>query len=314
MYREFGISDETLKLAADCEAGLRDIFAEADRIAEYNQLKVLHAMQKNRVSEECFRTSTGYGHNDYGRDTLERVYADVFRTENALVRPQITCGTHAIATALFAVLRPGDELLCPAGRPYDTLHEVIGIRDSAGSLKEYGVSYREVGLKEDGSFDYDAIRAAVNDKTKLVEIQRSRGYSERRSFSVAEIGELIRFIKDIRSDILVMVDNCYGEFTEVSEPSEAGADMVARSVKEVGVGFLFAKEFHPAMRFAAPVRRPRCFRAGCATRHPPWFCAAAFLRRKHAGITCGRGGRGGLHVRRRGCRGRGRRRRGRSIR
>ncbi|MBQ6680149.1 MAG: methionine gamma-lyase family protein [Lachnospiraceae bacterium] len=239
MYREFGISDETLKLAADCEAGLRDIFAEADRIAEYNQLKVLHAMQKNRVSEECFRTSTGYGHNDYGRDTLERVYADVFRTENALVRPQITCGTHAIATALFAVLRPGDELLCPAGRPYDTLHEVIGIRDSAGSLKEYGVSYREVGLKEDGSFDYDAIRAAVNDKTKLVEIQRSRGYSERRSFSVAEIGELIRFIKDIRSDILVMVDNCYGEFTEVSEPSEAGADMVAGSlIKNPGGGLV----------------------------------------------------------------------------
>ena len=239
MYREFGISEETLKLAADCEDGLRPVFAEADRIAEYNQLKVLHAMQKNRVSEECFRTSTGYGHNDYGRDTLEKVYADVFRTENALVRPQITCGTHAIATALFAVLRPGDELLCPAGRPYDTLHEVIGIRESAGSLKEYGVSYREVGLKEDGSFDYDAIRAAVNEKTKLVEIQRSRGYSERRSFSVAEIGELIRFIKDIRSDILVLVDNCYGEFTEVSEPSEAGADMVAGSlIKNPGGGLV----------------------------------------------------------------------------
>ena len=237
MYKEFGISDETVRLVNECEAALSEVYKKADEIAEYNQMKVLLAMQKHRVAEDCFRTSTGYGHNDYGRDTLEKVYAEVFRSENALVRPQITCGTHALAVALFSVLRPGDELLCPAGRPYDTLHEVIGLRESPGSLKEFGVSYREVELKEDGSFDYDMIRAAVNEKTKLVEIQRSRGYSERPSFSVSEIGELIRFLRSIREDLIILVDNCYGEFTETIEPTEVGADMVAGSlIKNPGGG------------------------------------------------------------------------------
>ena len=239
MYREFGISDETILLTENCEKELAEVFQEARRIEEQNQLKVLLSMQKNRVSEDCFRTSTGYGHNDYGRDTLERVYADVFHSENALVRPQITCGTHALAIALFSVLRPGDELLCPAGRPYDTLHEVIGLRDSVGSLKEFGVNYREVELLPDGSFDYDGIRKAVNEKTKLVEIQRSRGYSERKSFSVAEIGELIRFLRGIREDLIIMVDNCYGEFTETIEPTDVGADMCVGSlIKNPGGGLV----------------------------------------------------------------------------
>ena len=222
-------------------AGLTDRFAAIDAVAEYNQAKVLRAMQASRVSGACFATSTGYGYNDLGRETLEAVYAAVFHTEAALVRPQITCGTHALALALGAVLRPGDELLSPVGAPYDTLEEVIGIRPSLGSLAEFGITYRQADLKSDGSFDWDAIRAAINDKTKLVTIQRSKGYATRPSFSVAQIGQLIAFCKKIKPDVLCMVDNCYGEFVETLEPSDVGADMTVGSlIKNPGGGLAAA--------------------------------------------------------------------------
>ncbi len=237
LYTSFGISPEVYALGEEVQAQLKDRFLSFDRTAEYNQLKILRAMQKNRVSAECFSGSTGYGYDDHGRDTLEKVYADTFHTRAALVRPQITCGTHALAIALAGNLRPGDELLCPAGKPYDTLEEVIGIRPSAGSLAEYGVTYRQVDLLPDGSFDYEGIRSAINPSTRLVEIQRSKGYQTRPSFGVKEIGELIAFIKGIRPDIICMVDNCYGEFVETIEPGDVGADMTVGSlIKNPGGG------------------------------------------------------------------------------
>lgn len=237
VFSKLGISDAVYQFGEDILIGLRDRFAEIDRVTEYNQAKVIGAMQKNRVDVSCFAGTTGYGYNDVGRDTLERVYADCFHTEAALVRPQITCGTHALAVALSANLRPGDELLSPVGRPYDTLEEVIGIRKSPGSLAEYGISYAEVDLLADGSFDYEGIRKAINERTKLVTIQRSKGYATRPTFSVHQIGELIAFIKSIRSDIICMVDNCYGEFVETVEPSDIGADMIVGSlIKNPGGG------------------------------------------------------------------------------
>lgn len=237
MYQTLGISKEVYEAGKRVETILTSRFQEFDRTAEYNQLKVLHAMQKNRVSEGCFQPSSGYGYNDLGRDTLEQVYADVFHTEAALVRPQITCGTHALALALAANLRPGDELLSPVGKPYDTLEEVIGIRPSNGSLAEYGITYRQVELLEDGYFDYPAIEKAINEKTKLVTIQRSKGYQTRPSYPVEKIGELIAFIKKIKPDVICMVDNCYGEFVETIEPSDVGADMVVGSlIKNPGGG------------------------------------------------------------------------------
>jgi len=222
-YAELGISDAVLAFGNEILASLEDRFREIDETAEYNQLKVIHAMQECRVSEACLLGTTGYGYNDLGRDTLEKVYAGIFHAEDALVRPQITCGTHALALALMSNLRPGDELLSPVGKPYDTLEEVIGIRESKGSLKEYGISYRQVDLLPDGSFNYDAIRAAIRDRTRLVTIQRSKGYQTRPTLSVTQIGELIRFIKAIRPDVICMVDNCYGEFVETREPSDVGA-------------------------------------------------------------------------------------------
>lgn len=237
LYKELGIRREVLDFGREVEAGLEARFAAIDAVAEYNQLKVIHAMQKNQVSEGCFHYASGYGYNDVGRDTLEEVYASVFHTESALVRPQITCGTHALALALGANLRPGDELLSPVGKPYDTLEEVIGIRPSKGSLAEYGVSYSQVELLSDGTFDFDGIRKAIGEKTKMVTIQRSKGYQTRPSFSVGQIGELIRFVKDIRPDIICMVDNCYGEFVETIEPSDVGADLVVGSlIKNPGGG------------------------------------------------------------------------------
>ena len=237
MYGKLGISRAVLEFAAEAEASLQERFREIDLAAEYNQAKVLHAMQKNKVNATCFAATTGYGYNDTGREILEKVYADCFGSEAALVRPQITCGTHALAVALSANLLPGDELLCPAGGPYDTLEEVIGIRPSPCSLREYGVSYRQIELKEDGSFDYEAIRSAIGPRTKLAEIQRSKGYKTRPSFSVDEIGELIRFLKSIKPDLICMVDNCYGEFTELREPTEAGADLAVGSlIKNPGGG------------------------------------------------------------------------------
>lgn len=237
IYGKLGISPKVLSLAKEAEEALEQRFKEIDEVAEFNQAKVTLAMHNNRVNATCFAATTGYGYNDYGRDTLEKIYAECFGTEAALVRPQITCGTHALTVALSANLLPGDELLCPAGGPYDTLEEVIGIRPSPCSLKEYGVSYRQVELKEDGTFDYDAIRAAINEKTKMAEIQRSKGYKTRPSFSVKQIGELIRFIKSIKPDVICMVDNCYGEFTEYLEPTHVGADMAVGSlIKNPGGG------------------------------------------------------------------------------
>ncbi len=237
MYQELGISEEVFAYGQKVEEKLQNRFAEIDRRAEYNQLKVIRAMQNHKVSAECFMGSSGYGYNDLGRDTLEEVYADCFRGEAALVRPQITCGTHALALALMSNLRPGDELLSPVGKPYDTLEEVIGIRASKGSLAEYGVSYRQVDLLEDGGFDWDGIREAVNSKTRLVTIQRSKGYQTRPSLSVSKIGKLIAFVKAIKPDVICMVDNCYGEFVEEKEPLEAGADMIVGSlIKNPGGG------------------------------------------------------------------------------
>ena len=237
LYNGMGISNAVYHYGEETLKKLTDRFAEIDRIAEYNQAKVISAMQKNRVSAACFAATTGYGYDDMGRDTLERVYADVFHTEAALVRPQITCGTHALTVALSANLLPGDELLSPVGLPYDTLQEVIGIRPSPCSLAEYGVTYRQVDLLADGSFDYEGIRKAINEKTKLITIQRSKGYATRPTFSVTQIGELIAFCKSVKPDVLVMVDNCYGEFVETIEPSDVGADMTVGSlIKNPGGG------------------------------------------------------------------------------
>ena len=236
-YENLGISKETYEFGEKIIDGLKDRFDRIDKVAEYNQCKVLSAMKKNRVDVACFAASTGYGYNDLGRDKIERVYADTYHTEAALVRPQIVCGTHALTVALSANLLPGDELLSPVGKPYDTLEEVIGIRESACSLKEYGVTYRQVDLLADGSFDYDNIAKAINEKTALVTIQRSKGYQTRPTFSVKQIAELIAFVKKIKPSVKVMVDNCYGEFVETEEPSDYGADMVVGSlIKNPGGG------------------------------------------------------------------------------
>lgn len=237
IYKEFGISDGVYELCREAEEHIASRSADIDRICEYNQLKVIKAMQESGVSEACMLETTGYGYNDLGRDKLEEVYAKIFRTEDALVRSQIICGTHALTVALSGNLRPGDEIFSPVGLPYDTIQKVIGISETRGSLKEYGISFSYVDLLPDGGFDFDGIKAALNERTRLIEIQRSRGYSDRRTFSVEEIGELISFIKGIKPDVIVMVDNCYGEYTEYMEPSEAGADMVVGSlIKNPGGG------------------------------------------------------------------------------
>lgn len=237
MYRELGIAEKVYDFAENIADSLETRFHEIDKIAEYNQLKVINAMQKNKVAEAHFTTTTGYGYNDLGRETLEKVYADVFHTEDALVRPQITCGTHALALALSANLRPNDKMLYISGKPYDTLEEVIGIRQSNGSLAEYGVTYGQVDLLNNGDFDFDGIKKALTPDVKLIGIQRSKGYATRPTLSVKKIGEVIKFIKEINSDIIVMVDNCYGEFVETIEPTDAYADMVVGSlIKNPGGG------------------------------------------------------------------------------
>lgn len=238
MYCEqLGISEKVYDYSENIIAGLNERFEKIDETAEYNQMKVINAMQKNHVAEMHLNGTSGYGYNDDGRDTLEQVYADIFKAEAALVRPQIICGTHALNIALSSNLRPGDELLSPVGKPYDTMDEIIGIRPSKGSLAEYGVSYRQVDLLADGSFDYENIKKAINEKTKLVTIQRSKGYASRPTLSVERIGELISFIKEIKPDVICMVDNCYGEFVERIEPTEVGADMIVGSlIKNPGGG------------------------------------------------------------------------------
>lgn len=237
MYLKAGISKKVLDFCKEIENDLKPRFDAIDEVAEYNQLKVIMAMQKNQVSEAHLGTSTGYGYNDLGRDTLELVYADIFHAESALVRSQITCGTHALTVALAGNLRPGDELFSPVGAPYDTLLGVIGIRPQKGSLMEYGITYAQADLLPNGDFDYDAIKAGINEKTRLVTIQRSKGYASRPTLSVERISELISFIKSIKPDVICMVDNCYGEFVEIIEPSDVGADLVVGSlIKNAGGG------------------------------------------------------------------------------
>ncbi|MBQ1194566.1 MAG: methionine gamma-lyase family protein [Lachnospiraceae bacterium] len=237
MFKSMGISEEVYSFSNEILASLKERFNLIDEVAEYNQLKVIRAMQKNRVSEMHFNGSSGYGYNDDGRDTLEAVFADVFHTEDALVRPNLVCGTHALAVALAGNLRPGDELLSVSGKPYDTLEEVIGIRESKGSLAEYGITYAQVNLLKDGSFDFEGIKNAINPKTKLIAIQRSKGYQTRKTLSVAEIANVIEYIKKIDKSLIVMVDNCYGEFVETVEPSDFGADMIVGSlIKNPGGG------------------------------------------------------------------------------
>lgn len=236
-YLKMGISENVYNFAQNIWESLNERFEQIDSVSEFNQLKVIEAMQKNRVSEACLLGTTGYGYNDLGRDTLEKVYADIFHTEDALVRPQITCGTHALALALMSNLRPGDELLSPVGKPYDTLEEVIGIRPSRGSLAEYGITYKQVDLIDNYDFDFEGIKKAINEKTKLVTIQRSKGYQARATLSVERIGQLISFIKSIKKDVICMVDNCYGEFVETVEPSDVGADLIVGSlIKNPGGG------------------------------------------------------------------------------
>ena len=237
LYQQLGISNDVYAFGQRVEQKLSKRFTEIDQISEYNQLKVIQSMQENKVDASCFHYTSGYGYNDYGRDTLEAVYASTFHSEAALVRPQITCGTHALAVALGANLRYGDELLSPVGKPYDTLEKVIGIRPSKGSLAEYGITYAQVDLRSDGFFDYDGIEKAIHEKTKMITIQRSKGYQTRPSFSVKQIGELIAFCKQIKPDLICMVDNCYGEFVEIVEPSDVGADMTVGSlIKNPGGG------------------------------------------------------------------------------
>lgn len=237
MYKNMGICDEVYDYCDNIIRSLHDRFEEIDKNAEYNQMKVIKAMQDNKVAEMHLSGTTGYGYNDDGRDTLEKVYSDIFKTEDALVRPQIICGTHALNVALSSNLRPGDELLSPVGKPYDTMDEIIGIRPSKGSLAEYGITYAQVDLLPDGGFDYEGIKNAINERTKLVTIQRSKGYASRPTLSVERIGELISFIKCIKPDVICMVDNCYGEFVERIEPSEVGADMIVGSlIKNPGGG------------------------------------------------------------------------------
>ena len=237
MYKNMGICDEVYDYCDNIIRSLHDRFEEIDKNAEYNQMKVIKAMQDNKVAEMHLSGTTGYGYNDDGRDTLEKVYSDIFKTEDALVRPQIICGTHALNVALSSNLRPGDELLSPVGKPYDTMDEIIGIRSSTGSLAEYGITYAQVDLLPDGGFDYEGIKNAINERTKLVTIQRSKGYASRPTLSVERIGELISFIKGIKPDVICMVDNCYGEFVERIEPSQVGADMIVGSlIKNPGGG------------------------------------------------------------------------------
>lgn len=236
-YQELGIDPKVLDYCLEIESKLSRRFAEIDRVAEFNQMKVLAAMQKNRLSDIHFAATTGYGYNDMGRDTLESVYAEVFQAEDALVRPQLISGTHALTVALSGNLRPGDEILSPVGKPYDTLEGVIGITETRGSLAEYGITYSQVDLLPDGCFDWDGIKAAIKPNTKLATIQRSKGYASRPTLSVARIGELIRFLKEQKPDLICMVDNCYGEFVELTEPTQVGADLCVGSlIKNPGGG------------------------------------------------------------------------------
>lgn len=227
-------------LVNEIEKQVAPIHQEIDKRIDTNQFRVLKSFQKHRVSDSHFIPSTGYGYDDHGRDTLERIYADVFGGEAGLVRPQIISGTHAISTALFGVLRPGDELLYITGNPYDTLEEIVGIRgNGVGSLKEFGISYQSVALNDNGHVDFDAVAKAIKLNTKMIGIQRSKGYATRPSFTISEIADMIKFVKEIKEDVVVFVDNCYGEFVEELEPCHVGADLMAGSlIKNPGGGIV----------------------------------------------------------------------------
>ncbi len=237
VYQSLGIDPKVLAFCSNTENKLLERFHTIDKVAELNQMKVLKAMQDNRLSDVHFSATTGYGYNDIGRDTLEKVYADVFQAEDALVRPQLISGTHALTVALSGNLRPGDEILSPVGKPYDTLEGVIGITPTKGSLAEFGITYSQVELLPDGSFDWEGIKSAIKSNTKLITIQRSKGYASRPTLSVHQIGELICFVKNLKPDLICMVDNCYGEFVETMEPTQVGADLCVGSlIKNPGGG------------------------------------------------------------------------------
>lgn len=238
LRRDFGISENILHLIDECEQEIAPHFKELDDIMSYNQYKVLASFQKNNICDRHFSWNTGYGYDDAGRDAVERVYADIFHTESALVRPIIVNGTHALSLTLMGILRPGDQLIYCTGAPYDTLEETIGLRGTGkGSLKDYGVSYDQVELTEDGRIDLEALAEAITPATRMVTVQRATGYGWRRAITIEEIQEWVSFVKDIDPDIICMVDNCYGEFLHIKEPTDAGADIVAGSlIKNPGGG------------------------------------------------------------------------------
>jgi cystathionine beta-lyase family protein involved in aluminum resistance len=238
MFQQLKNGEKLQPIVQDVEMQIAEVHKKIDEKIEANQFRVLQSFQKHKVSDSHFIPSTGYGYDDIGRDTLERIYADVFGGEAGLVRTQIISGTHAISIALFGVLRPGDELLYITGKPYDTLEEIVGIRgNGVGSLKEYGISYDSVSLTEQGSVDWKAVEKKIKPNTKMIGIQRSKGYATRPSFTIAEIKEMIAFVKEIKDDVVVFVDNCYGEFVEDWEPCHVGADLMAGSlIKNPGGG------------------------------------------------------------------------------
>jgi len=237
---KLGISTEVLDVINKAESEIKNLFESLDDIMTFNQYKVLHAFQEHMVSDSHFSWNTGYGYNDSGRETLEKVYAEIFKTEAALVRPIIVSGTHALTLTLTGILRPGDELIYCTGKPYDSLEEVIGIRgEGKGSLKEFGITYKQVDLTKDGLIDFDALKKAISPKTKLISLQRATGYDWRRAITIEEIAECTAFIKSIDSNIICMADNCYGEFLDTKEPTEVGIDVLAGSlIKNPGGGLV----------------------------------------------------------------------------
>ena len=230
-------SEETINLVNNCEQQLQPIFKKIDEICEYNSLKVLNAFKNNKLSETHFNSTTGYGYNDIGREIIEKIYADIFKSEDALVRSQFISGSHALTVTLFALLRPNDTLLSITGIPYDTLHEVIGIKDNPSSLKSYNINYEQIDLINN-DFDYDLIEKTIKNKQiKVIEIQRSKGYSTRKSINIDKVKKVIKFIKNINPNIIIMIDNCYCEFVNTQEPTEVGADIVVGSlIKNLGGG------------------------------------------------------------------------------
>ncbi|MBR5370116.1 MAG: methionine gamma-lyase family protein [Bacilli bacterium] len=237
MYKEFGIDEKTIELINSCEEECKEEFTKIDTLSELNSLKVLNAFHKNEITESCFNETTGYGYNDLGRDKIEKVFRDIFKSEDALVRSQFISGSHALNVCLFALLRPGDLLLSITGKPYDTLDEVIGIKDNPSSLKSYNIKYDQIDLVND-DFDYSKIEEYLNNnKVKVIEIQRSKGYSTRKSISIKKLKNVIKTIRNIDKDVIIMIDNCYCEFVSATEPIEEGADiMVGSLIKNLGGG------------------------------------------------------------------------------